>query len=267
MEPIEPTSILAGSAGMPNEASSPPVTSAAPPGRVWAFAIVAAIVATLASWVVGERNVEAFQPRLFLVQLLGQTSMQPTFESQNAANKKNAILAHAIYGCVLGLVMGLAGGLAAGSLQRGVIVGLGAQAAGAVVGVIAALVFLPFFYRHTVPDPNDLLSPILLHGAIWAAIGGVAAAAFACAAGCPVRLLPLAVGDACVAAFLASVVYHLLSAEVFPESRSIDPVAGWPIVRLLALSLLTSFVAIGAARGTGVGVRRAPKKQHHSAEL
>jgi hypothetical protein len=198
---------------------------------------------------------------------LGQTSMQPTFESQTAANKKNAILAHAIYGCALGLMMGLAGGLAARSLQRGVFVGLGAQAAGAVIGVIAATVVLPLFYRHNVPDPNDLLSPILLHGAMWAAIGGLAAAAFACAAGRPLRLIPLAVGDACVAAFLASVVYHLLSAEVFPESKSIDPVADWPIVRLLALSLLAGCIAMGAARGTCVSVRRAPKKHAHAGEL
>jgi hypothetical protein len=258
MEPLESSTVVAGPAGVHSQASAPDKWHGQPRrGRVWAAALLGAAVASVSCWLLGELAVGAFQPRLFMVERLGQTSVQPTTASKNSADLKNAILAHAIYGCVIGLVMGIAGGMAARSLQRAVIVALGAQAVGAIVSAGASFVILPFFFRNSVPDMNDLLLPILLHGGIWAAIGAVGGAAFACGAGRPPRLIPLAVGDACVAAFLASIVFHLASAEVFPEGRSIDPVAGSSIVRLLAVALLAGFIAVGAARGTAARIPRA----------
>jgi hypothetical protein len=264
MESVEPSANLAGLPGASSQAVAP-----RSPGRAreWAFALMAAIIVGLVSWIAGERAVDAFRPRLFLVQVLGQTSMQPTYRSKNSADYKNAVLTHAIYGCVMGLVMGVAGGMAGRSLSSGLIVALGAQAAGAVVGALASMALLPLFFRHSVPDLNDLLTPILIHGCIWAAIGAVGAGAFAYAAGRPWRLVPLAVSDACVGAGLASVIYHLLSAELFPDSKSIDPVATSPAVRLLAVSLLAGLVAAGAARGTCVGSGRALKKHVGTGEL
>jgi hypothetical protein len=181
--------------------------------------------------------------------------MQPSRESQFAADLYNATLVFAILGCATGLAMGFAGGLAGGSASRGVVAGLAAQAAGALVGALSSLALVPFFYRRIVPDLNDLLTPILIHGGIWMAIGAVGGLAFALGLKSR-RNLPNAIGAACVGAFLAAVLYQLLSASLFPDTGSTGPVASSSVVRLLAMLLVTVLVAIGAVRGA---LGRAPR--------
>jgi hypothetical protein len=224
--------------------------------RIWAIALAAGIAAGLLSWGGGELAQGAFKPRLHKVTLLdGSTMMLPSAVSTNVAEFKNATLAFAILGCILGLAMGFAGGIAGGNFARGVVVGLGAQAAGGLVGTLASLALLQLFYRSYVRDTNDLLSPILIHGGIWAAIGAVAALAFGLGMGCAPRRLLVAALDACVGAFLAAILFQLLGASQFPESGSADPVANSPFVRLVAMLLVTCLVALGAARGA---LSRAP---------
>jgi hypothetical protein len=185
---------------------------------------------------------------LFKVEVMDRTSLQPTAASQNAADVKNATLSFAILGCVTGLAMGCAGGLAGRSPSWGVIVGLGAQAAGGFVGAIASLALLPLFFRGHVPDPNDLLSPILIHGVIWSAVGAIGGLAFAMGMRRG-RDLPKAIAAACVGAVLASVLFHLLVAGLFPDSGAAEPLGSSSVVRLLAMLLVTFLIAVGATRG------------------
>jgi len=216
---------------------------------VWTIALAAGVAAGLVAWLAGELAYGFFQPRLYKVDVIAfGTTMQPSKESLAAADLKNATLAFAILGGVTGLAMGFAGGLAGRSPARGVIVGLAAQAAGAIVGALTSLALLPYFFRGLVPNSNDLLSPVLIHGGIWMAIGAVGGLAFAIGMKCR-RHLPNAVGAACVGAFLAAVLYHLLSGSLFPDSKSTDPVASSSFVRLLGMLLVTVLVAVGAARG------------------
>jgi hypothetical protein len=63
------------------------------------------------------------------------------------------------------------------------------------------------------------------------------------------RHLANALGAACVGAFLAAVLFHLISGSLFPDSRSTEALAGSSTVRLLAMLLVTVLVAIGSARG------------------
>jgi hypothetical protein len=161
----------------------------------------------------------------------------------------NATLAFAILGGVTGLMLGLAGGLAGRSRARGVIVGLASLAAGTIVGALASFALIPLFFRGLVPDLNDLLTPILIHGGIWMAIGALGGLAFAIGMGRG-RHVPVAVGAACVGAFVASVLFHLLSEGLFADSSSTAPLAKSALARLLAMLLVTVLVAVGAARGT-----------------
>jgi hypothetical protein len=224
--------------------------------RVWAIALVAGVAAGLLAWLVGEATYGFFQPRLYQITLiLGQKTMQPTIGSLNAAALKNATLAFAILGGVTGLAMGIAGGLAGGSPVRGVKVGVVGLVAGEAVGALASLALIRFFFLRTVPDSNDLLTPILIHGGVWLAIGVVGAVAFAMGLGCA-RGIPRAIEGACVGALLASVVYHLLSASLFPDSNSTDPIAGTSLVRFLAMIFVTVLVGLGAARGSLTGFHR-----------
>ena len=216
--------------------------------HVWAIALTAGVAAGLFSWLGAELGRQAFRPRLFKVEILGRIVNQPSEESQVAADLKNATLGFAILGGLTGLAMGLAGGLAVHSPARGVIVALTALAAGALVGGLACLALLPLFYRRHVPDVNDLLTPILIHGGIWMAIGGVGGLAFAIGMRSGRHRLD-AVGAACVGGFLASILFHLLCASFYPDLSSMEPVAGTSVLRLFAMILVTVLVAAGSAMG------------------
>jgi hypothetical protein len=217
--------------------------------RSWTILLAAGLVAGLVAWVAGEWTHGHFRARTYSVEVMGIKSMQPSRESQKAADIANAALASAILGSMTALTMGLAGGLTVRAPWRGAIVGLGAQVVGAFAAAGASLALIPIFFRQLVPDSNDLLTPILIHGGIWTAIGVVGGIAFAAGMN-SWRHLPAAVFFACVGAFTASIIFHVLTGMLFPHSSSAEPVGGSAVVRLLATSLVTVLVAIGVAQGT-----------------
>ncbi len=216
--------------------------------QVWAIALAAGVVAGLGAWLGGELVHEFFRPQLFQIRVALTTFIQPTAASQNSADLKNATLVFTILGAVTGLVMGAAGGLAARSPARGLVAGLGGLLAGGLVGAGASLGLLPYFFRHLVPDPNDLLTPILIHTGIWMAIGAVGGSAFAIGMRFGRRVFDAAAG-ACLGALFATLVFDGLSEAFFAESGSTVLVATSTWVRLLAVLLITVLTAGGAARG------------------
>jgi hypothetical protein len=233
------------------QATAPPVTGGSKPRsapQVLAIALAAGVVAGLAAWLGGESAHDAFRPELIPTEVLGRSVMVPSRDTLKAAALKNGTLASAILGCATGLVLGFAGGVAGRAPARGVIVGLAALAVGALAAALASLALLPLFFRDIVPDTNDLLSPILIHGAIWMAIGAVGGLAFGIGMG-PGWNCSRAIGAACVGAFLASVLSHLIGGGLFPDAGATEPVPRSSVVRLLGTMLVTVLVALGAARG------------------
>jgi hypothetical protein len=180
---------------------------------------------------------------------MGMKSMQPSRESQKAADIANSALASAILGSATAFMMALAGGLVVRSPLRGALAGIVAQAFGAAAGAASAYLLIPIFFQHLVPDSNDLLTPILIHGGIWMAIGVVSGMAFVAGRN-TWRDLPLAVLSACVGAFTASISFHVLGGYLFPHISSLEPVGSSTVIRLLATFLVTVLVAIGIAKGT-----------------
>lgn len=217
--------------------------------RSWTIVLAAGVLAGLVAWAAGELAHGYFRPRRYNVEIMGMTSMQPSRESQKAADLANAMLASAILGSVTAFAMGVAGGLASFAPRRGAVIGLGAQAVGTLAGGAVALALIPVLYWQLVPDLNDLLTPILIHGGIWAAIGAVSGTAFAAGMGRR-RQLPLAALSAAAGAFTASIVFHLLVGMLFPQASAAEPVGGSSLIRLLATSLVAVMLAIGAGRGT-----------------
>jgi hypothetical protein len=217
-------------------------------GQVWAIAVVAGLVAGVVAWLASEPLREVFKPQLFPIRVALTTFIQPTAASLNAADIKNGTVVFTILGAVTGLTMGIAGGLARRSAQRALTVGLSGLVAGALVGAGASWGLLPLFFRRSVPDPNDLLSPVLIHGGIWIAIGAVGGAAFGLGMRCGRRLFDAIVG-ACLCALVATLVFHGLGEALFPDSGATSPVAASAGVRLLAVFLVSFLSAIGAARG------------------
>ena len=223
-----------------------------PRRQVWTIALAAGLLMGLGSWLAGERAHEAFKPQLFVVEFMGLTSRQPSTASLNVADYKNATLVFAILGGMTGLAMGLAGGLAGRSRSRGVKVGFAALVIGSLVGALASQALVPLFFRRLVPDRSDLLAPVMIHGGIWVAIGAVGGLAFAIGMRCRGRVAD-AIAGASFGALLATIFFHASAAALFPESGSTDPVARTPIVRLLAMCVISVLVAIGAAAGSQGG--------------
>jgi hypothetical protein len=216
-------------------------------GRVWGVALAAGLAAGLLAWAAGEAAHGAFRPRTFQVEIMGQTSIEPTVGTQNAADYKNAALAFAFLGGATGLLLGLAGGIVSGGPVRGLLVGSLGLLAGTLVGALASLAILRIHYRGFVPNPNDLVTPILIHGGIWTVIGAVGGAAFALGAGLRRHATSAAAG-ACLGAMLATLLFHVLGESFLPGSSYAEPLAATPTARLLARVLVPLLAAAGAAR-------------------
>ena len=113
----------------------------------WSIVLACGAAGGLVSWLAGELAFGAFRPQLFLIQNMGISSLQPSRESQRAADIKNAALAFAILGGVTGLSMGI-GRRSRRSRPSAVLkVGLLAVGAGALVGAVASLGLVPLFFR------------------------------------------------------------------------------------------------------------------------
>ena len=229
--------------------ASPGGTAERGRSRTVSLALSAVVVAGLVAGLLGEVTHELFQPRLQRFQYGPIPGVDaPSLETQRIADTNNAALVMGIQGAVLALAMGLAGGLASRSPIRGAAVGLGAMVAGGAAGASATLAMLPILFRSLVPNPNDLLTLVLVETAIWSAIGAVAGLAMAMGFW-RIRRLPIAVLQGAIAAIVAAIVHRLLCALISPASAPTTFLPDDATSRLLGVGLLFLFVAIGTAGG------------------
>jgi hypothetical protein len=241
-----------------NVSSTPSQTIVEPalaPAPVWRIVLACGASAAVLAGLFGEFAYAVIKPELVKTTVLLQTFMEVTVETDKAATVRNIIVSAAIFGGALGLAMGLAGGLAARSTTRGVIVGLIAAAITALSGAAVARALLPLFFRRLVPDPNDLMTPILVHGGIWATLGAASAVAFAIGFKASWRECIYIVVNASVAAFSASFLYHMAAEGIYSSSDAIAPIPAAPTARLLAAAFVTLLTAIGVASGVAAGSR------------
>ena len=115
-------------------------------------------------------------------------------------------------GGFLGLAMGMAGGLARGSFfrVRAAIVGL---LLGMIVATSASLIVVSVFYKKYDPETGDLVLPMLMHGAIWSAVGASGGLVFGLALGRQGRWKVTLLGGL-VGAAAATVVYEIVAARL-----------------------------------------------------
>ena len=237
----------------PEPAVSGPDLPANAFGRLLALALAAALIAGAVSVLAGERILGHYGEAL-----LPRPSIRPTPEEARRwreARLYSAVLSFTTLAGLLGLSMGLAGGLArraAGASVQAAIAGL--LLGIAVVAPISLLLVSNFFTKYD-PHSEDLVFPLLTHGAIWSAVGAIGGLAFGWGIGGRGRWKATLAGGFFGAA-AAAALYEIVGALAFATSRTELPLSSSIATRGMAQFLVTTLSAIGAVLALNQPARR-----------
>jgi hypothetical protein len=213
--------------------------------RVGILVLGLAILAGVGAWFSGEKTFGYFQPSL------EASSQSYDFRALNRemaqAGAGNGALAFGALGGLLGLGLGVAGGLVRRSVGGALLGGVVGLVLGAAAGALPSLVVMPWQWRHRNDDPAslDLFVPMLVHLALWSAIGLAAGLAFGVGNS---GTQPSRIGKAALAglvgAILGTVVFEVVGAALFPMARTADPFSVTAETRLLARLCVDGFVGL-----------------------
>lgn len=226
--------------------------AAAKPMRrpLWAFAIAAALVAVAATSVVDVLYSDRFNEVPAMAGGGGDATRQA--EAASGQAQLGAIL-NGTLGGLLGLGLGAAGGLSRRSARAAVAAALfGAIGAGG-AGLMTPNPMVKFYDRNevTTPDesggiPMEMVVPLAAHAGIWVPIGAIAGLALGWGAARKAGAgRGLAGGLA--GALMATLLYEVLGAILFPASGAESPVANGFDARILASALVATLTTIAAA--------------------
>ncbi len=227
---------------------SPSLLGTIQPGRLWTLSLVAAVLAGVAAWLVGEATLEYFVPP---PKIVGNVNT-PAIADSIVADRKNASLAHGVLGAVLGLALGLAGGLA----RRSPVAALASGIAGSLIGLGVALAaseaILPFYFQQAARNPDaltqDLILPLLVHAGVWAAIGAAGGISLGLGLGLKKQIVSAALSGL-IGGALGACAYELIGALAFPSGRTSQLLASSWAPRLLgklAVTLLATTLSVFA---------------------
>lgn len=170
-----------------------------------------------------------------------------TNESADQAVVKNGALTYALLGGVLGLAFGLAGGLIARSPRHGAVAAIEGAVVGVLLGAGVSLGLFPAFFQKFDRLSDDLILPMVTHGAVWCLIGASAGAAFGIGSGGGAAGVGRAALGGLAGAALATVLYEVLGAFAFPSDKTTMPLAASAGARLLAQAGVCVLSALGVA--------------------
>ncbi len=245
-------------------AAGPVLTSS--DGRVWFCALFSCLLAVVIGWCVSEQANRFIHWDVRLEFTRDRTRSQPerspeelVLESRYHAEAKKTSLVMGILGAVLGLSLGAGGGLSRRSIRAAAVCGLGGFALGAVVGVAVPLQLVPVLYRSAGRPPNPAF-PLLVHTALYAAIGGVEGAVFGIAlggwCGATKGMLAGAMGG-----ILGAVTYDVLHTIIFPLEWDLAPLPSNETSRVFAhlCAAITSVACVVLATDQRVAAFRRGK--------
>ena len=233
-------------------------------GRRLIVTLLAGIVAGLVAWLGGELCLDVIKPPFHPMNSRGMMLKVTYPNEEAAADAKNAGLAFVILGAALGAGLGLAGGVVHRSRRAALKAGLLGLLMGAAAGALVSLAVLPPYNAYKARNADealrDLVTPLLVHMAIWSSIGAASGLAFGLGLGERFRL-PVIVQAALAGAALGAVIYELVGALAFPTAQTARFVSTTWQTRLfarLAVSVLTAAAAALAAKAPGPLDKRPP---------
>jgi hypothetical protein len=223
--------------------------------RVWLTILAAGLVASALGWLAGEVAIQCIPTEKQGANVNGQEQAIVTVDSSNRSDVKRATLACGLQGALLGLALGLAGA-AVRRKGRAAPVAVAGLIGGGIAGAWVSSGLFPIFFRNLDPISGDLLLPLVIHGAVWSAVGAAAGLAFGIGRGGgpgPIARTALA---GLAGAALGAIAYQLLGAFFFPQAKSDMPVTTDPVARLLSQAL------IGLSTAAGVAIAHGPAGRH-----
>jgi hypothetical protein len=255
MRSLNPTPPPSPPTEVPSSGPAPPISDAPPPGRgrsraVSLWALGAGAGAALVSWLLIEATRDSFKPTGTTTRFGSFTFLIPGWQERSTAVTRNAALALGLTGAIVGLAMGLAGGLARRSARAGVVAALLGLVLGAAAGAGTALAAVPLATHVHERDPGnmsvEMASSLLVHGLPWAAVGAVGGLAFGIGLGGRAQVGRGLLGGL-LGAVAGALLYEVIGALAWPDTKIIDPIAASLGIRLLAQVLAVILAAAGVA--------------------
>jgi len=202
----------------PSPASpAPSVTDVPSRGRVWAWALVAGLVAGLIGWSGGEAALDRYR--------ISEEAAGRRFDLSQAnlekriTNARNTAITYGLAGASLGLALGLAGGMARGRLGPSLVGGGVGLVLGGAVGGLPPFVVVPLYLDSHDSAKPSLLLPLLVNGAVWAPVGLAAGLAFGIGLGGRSRIGAALLGGL-IGGIVGTAVVEVTHATAFPLARS-----------------------------------------------
>ena len=227
----------------------------------WGPVLLAATLAAVAAWLLGESGLVRIAPETTDVVLMGVKLREVTTETVRAAELRSAVVIFAAFGGMLGLATGAAGGLPLlQPTRRTATAALVGLVAGCATGGFAPVGVLPLYHRLVAGGFPEPLTSLVAHAGIWVPIGAAAGLALGLGLGGRGRVLR-ALAGAVAGALLGAVAFDVVGALAFPldqTSRPISTGAGSRLVARLLAAVPASAVALAAATRRGAAGRQGP---------
>ncbi|WP_337176090.1 hypothetical protein [Paludisphaera sp.] len=223
-------------------------------GRLAAFALIAALLASLASWGAVEAVHDRLEPRAGTFKGIPTTAEMEVAGTRLAADLAwRGSLAFGLLGGLLGLALGAAGGFARDRTRGGIVAGVVGGVLGAAAGAVSARIGFERAPKLLPPMMDDLLAAILAQGVIGALIGAAAGTALALGSG---RGKARGAIGGLVGGAAGLALHQVIGAAAFPLAATTEPLAATPLARLTGHVLPAALAAVGAALALTAGPRR-----------
>lgn len=249
-------SIPHGEGGAPvsiDRPSDAPTSRRDPDGRgprgLRLLAFISCFIAGVVAWGLGETSLVRVEAKRVPVVTMGNEHLSTTSATERTAQIATAARGSAVLGAVLGLAMAAVAGWSRRS-KAGALTALAGAALGGVAGGLAARYAVTL--RTKGPSfEDDLVTSMIMHGAIAIVIGVVAALALGLGIGrdgTRGRRVRLLLGGG-AGALLGALAFQIVGGLMFPIDGTADPISATSLTRFLSLILVSTFTAIGAAEG------------------
>ncbi|WZO96446.1 hypothetical protein EP7_003439 [Isosphaeraceae bacterium EP7] len=246
--------------------SEPSPTYTSPRGRlaagpsmtpVMGLALLAALVAGLLAWLVGETPFGTVRPSRVWINTLGNLNLSTTHDTELKALTASSARVYGAFGLLLGLTLGLAGALARGGIRSGLKPALIGAILGAIAGGALPFLAVPLHDSLRTSIPDETLASIMMHGLIWGTIGAAVSVALGLGAeGGSRRRVVACIAGGVIGALVGTAVYEVVGAMAFPLDETGEAISKSSASRLLARLIVGLSIALGASTAFSESRRR-----------